>query len=148
MEIKKMSSKALNILSFSTLLSPDGNNSEYQIAFLTNGGIVVGDIEVKIKKLIQEHLSSSDPDIKEITKISSENGIPIIHLVGVLKASTIKENQLEIIGDGAFFILTNVKIYNPSLDNLILQTDLLYLHSEDVVGFFPIYRDLNKLKTY
>lgn len=126
----KNSSKHLNVILANALrCALEKNNLDrHRMMFLTSYGFITG-----IPKEALSQCDSSEEYLIEAFEKSKELDMNVIR---VMKTEQIKksDNEIELIGDGSFVVLSDVKIYNSSLESPVLTINNFLLHAEDIIG--------------
>ena len=132
----KTSSKYLNASiadSFRTAVKSP-NNSPTKMMYLTSYGFITG-----IPKSPTSQSVNSDDYLTESLSKSNELDLNVIR---IMKNEFIvnSEEEVELIDDGSFIVLSAVKIYHNSLDNPVLTLNNFMLHTSDIIGitYIPI----------
>jgi hypothetical protein len=126
----KNSSKQLNVILANALRCAlvDNNGEQHRMMFLTSYGFITG-----VPKEASSQSDNTEEYLIEALKKSKELDFNVLR---VMKTEHIKEsdNAIELIGDGSFVVLSDVKIYNSSLGAPVLTINNFLLHAEDIIG--------------
>lgn len=123
----KISSKYLNLDSLINLSSQILSNDENpRFLFHTGYGFVSGSIMEPV---------SDSTDINEYLKdMLKHPGQPDLNIIDLLKRIALEKNDYELIGDGSYLILKDVKVYHQDLGHPVYSTKVMLVHVDHVIG--------------